>query len=123
MHPYLVQQDLLDYCNKKGIHVTAYSPTGEFSRHISMKSKLTFSSQGYKVREDPVVKELAAKYDVSPVQIILAWHNARRVSFATQSKNTQHRREALKVICFVYADFECLLKPAADSCQRCRTQM
>ncbi|OBZ77030.1 Glycerol 2-dehydrogenase (NADP(+)) [Grifola frondosa] len=28
MHPYLIQQDLKDFCDKKGIVITAYTPTG-----------------------------------------------------------------------------------------------
>ena len=29
MHPYLAQQDLLEFCREKRIHVTAYGPTGK----------------------------------------------------------------------------------------------
>lgn len=29
IHPYLAQQDLLDFCNEKRIHITAFSPTGK----------------------------------------------------------------------------------------------
>ena len=29
MHPYLVQQELKDFCDEKGIVLTAYTPTGE----------------------------------------------------------------------------------------------
>ena len=28
MHPHLAQQDLLNFCNERGIHITAYTPTG-----------------------------------------------------------------------------------------------
>jgi len=80
IHPYLAQQDLLDFCNQKGIHITAYSPTG---RRL--------------VREDPVIKDLAVKYDVTPTQIILGWGLARGVSLATQSSKESHRKDTLNL--------------------------
>jgi diketogulonate reductase-like aldo/keto reductase len=46
---------------------------------------------------DLVLKELAGKYNASPVQIIFAWHNARGVSVANQSRNEKRRKEALHV--------------------------
>ncbi|KAF9642642.1 reductase AKOR2 [Thelephora ganbajun] len=80
IHPYLAQQELLDFCNKNGIHITAYSPTG---RRLE--------------REDPLIKELAVKYDVTPTQIILGWALARGVSIATQSKKELHRKHTLNL--------------------------
>jgi len=79
IHPWLVQQDLMDYCNKKGIHVTAYTPTGR-------------NFEG-----EPILKELAAKYSVSLVQVVFAWHMARGLSITTQSKNEERRKEALNL--------------------------
>lgn len=44
-----------------------------------------------------MIKELAAKYNVSPTQVILGWGLARGVCLATQSKNEAHRKETLNV--------------------------
>ena len=30
LHPYLASVELKEYCDKKGIHLTAYTPTGWF---------------------------------------------------------------------------------------------
>ncbi|KAJ7437434.1 reductase AKOR2 [Mycena galericulata] len=68
LNPYLAQTDLVKYCQEKGIVVVAYSPTGH-----------------EKVRGDPLIVELAAKYNVSAAQIILAWHLARGVGVVPKS--------------------------------------
>lgn len=51
------QQDLVDYCLAKGIVVTAYSPLG---------------SDDSPLLENPIVKKLAAKYEVQPANILLS---------------------------------------------------
>ncbi|KAJ7089894.1 NADP-dependent oxidoreductase domain-containing protein [Mycena belliarum] len=76
IHPYLAQTELVEYCHKKGITVTAYSPTGL-----------------EKVRSDPTIVALAAKYGVSAAQIILAWHVARGVSAVPKSADPQRQKD------------------------------
>ncbi|KAJ7132356.1 NADP-dependent oxidoreductase domain-containing protein [Mycena epipterygia] len=78
MNPYLAQTELLDYCRKKGIVVTAYSPTGY-----------------EKVRSDPTIGALASKYGVTPTQIVLSWHVARGVSAVPKSANPERQKENL----------------------------
>jgi len=76
LHPYLAQPELKAYCDAKGIHLTAYAPTG------------------YKtVLSDPLIVELAEKYKVSPAQIVLAWHVARGVSAVPKSSNPQRQKD------------------------------
>lgn len=76
LHPYLVQEDLVRYCQERGIAVTAYTPTGYAT-----------------VRENPVIVELAQKYNATPAQVILAWHVARGVHAVPCSKNPKHQAE------------------------------
>jgi diketogulonate reductase-like aldo/keto reductase len=55
-HPYLVQQPLLDFCEQQQVQYEAWSPL----------------MQG-KAFEVPLLKELAAKYQVSVAQLVLRW--------------------------------------------------
>ncbi|KAG6827918.1 hypothetical protein H0H92_009960 [Tricholoma furcatifolium] len=76
MHPYLVQEDLREYCAQKGIILTAYSPSG-----------------WERLRNDPVIVELAGKYGVTPNQITLAWHLARDTVLIPKSENAERQKE------------------------------
>ncbi|TFK93599.1 reductase AKOR2 [Polyporus arcularius HHB13444] len=80
LHPYLIQQELKDFCDEKGIVLTAYSPTG-------YKNVLT----------DPTITELADKYKVSPAQIVLGWHVARGVSAVPKSSNEQRQKDNINL--------------------------
>lgn len=46
---------------------------------------------------DPTIVELAKKYQVNPVQVVLAWHIARGVSVVPKSSNEQRQRENINV--------------------------
>ncbi|CEL92451.1 unnamed protein product [Vitrella brassicaformis CCMP3155] len=68
LHPYLTQERLLKFCDMVGIHVTGYSPLGS-------PSYVTIGMAGANesVMEEPLIKQLAQKYNKSPAQIVLRW--------------------------------------------------
>lgn len=81
LHPYLAQNELLEWCKDNGITVVAYAATG-------------YSI----VREDPIIVTLAKKYDVTSTQIVLSWHIGRGTGLVAKSENTSRQEENLKVI-------------------------
>jgi glycerol 2-dehydrogenase (NADP+) len=65
LHPLLPQQELLDFCKEKGIHVTAYSPLG---------------SAGSPLIKDEGVLAIAKKHDVGPATVLLSYHRMSPIS-------------------------------------------
>lgn len=61
-HPALPQQEIVDLCRARGIHIMAYSPFG--------------STGGPLFTAAPVV-EIAAKHGVPPATVLLSYHLAR----------------------------------------------
>lgn len=49
------------------------------------------------VLEDPTITTLAQKYNVSPAQVVLAWHIARGVSVACKSANPERQKQNIDV--------------------------
>ncbi|KAF9561709.1 Aldo/keto reductase [Agrocybe pediades] len=80
LHPYLAQNGLRDYCTRKGIVLAAYTPSG-------------YSV----VRNDPLVNELAKKYNVTPTQVIMAWHWSRKNIIIAKSENSERQKENLTI--------------------------
>lgn len=72
LHPCLPQDDLKAYCEAKGILLTAYSPLG--------RSKTFFAEQ-------PLIRDLAEKYETTPAQIILSWGVQRGTVVVPKSEN------------------------------------
>jgi glycerol 2-dehydrogenase (NADP+) len=58
-HPLCPQQEVVDFCKEKGIHITAYSPLG---------------STGSPLFKDEVVNEVAKKHSVGPAVVLLSYH-------------------------------------------------
>jgi glycerol 2-dehydrogenase (NADP+) len=59
-HPSLPQQEIVDFCKEKGIHITAYSPLGSTGSPL-------FTAE-------PIVA-VAKKRGVSPASVLLSWHS------------------------------------------------
>ena len=59
-HPALPQQEIVDLCKEKGIHIMAYSPLG--------------STGGPLLTSEPVT-QIAAKHGVKPSAVLLSYHS------------------------------------------------
>jgi len=69
-HPYLVQQDLIDFCAKKGIQYEAWSPL--------MKGKII---------DIELLKNIALKYSKTTAQVVLRWEIQKGVITIPKSSN------------------------------------
>ena len=58
-HPSLPQQEIVDFCKEKGIHITAYSPLG---------------SAGSPMLKSEAVVEVANERAISPAAVLLSYH-------------------------------------------------
>ncbi|KAI0860381.1 Aldo/keto reductase [Xylaria cubensis] len=78
-HPYLQQRDVVDFCRKKGIAISAYSPL----------SALTQARPG---PVDEVYSELSKKYGVSEGDIALRWCLDQDIVAITTSNSEERLR-------------------------------
>ncbi|KAL2845143.1 NADP-dependent oxidoreductase domain-containing protein [Aspergillus pseudodeflectus] len=73
VHPYLQQKAFNAWLKSKGIHVVQFSPLGnmnDFYRQTGWSKEIAHMMR---VIDQPLLKEIAKKYDKSPVQVVLAW--------------------------------------------------
>ncbi|KAI9261457.1 NADP-dependent oxidoreductase domain-containing protein [Phascolomyces articulosus] len=73
LHPGLLQPELLEFCAKENIHITAYSPLGN---NIYGKERIV---------DSPVIQEVAKKLGKSPAQVCIAFAAQRGVSVIPKS--------------------------------------
>ncbi|CAG8437282.1 3433_t:CDS:2 [Ambispora gerdemannii] len=83
MHPYLPQNDLLEFCKSKNIHVTAYLPFGVASSPL---------------RTDEVIRKIADKNGKTKQQILASWAVQRGTSVITEGTS-------VKIVEKVFQDF------------------
>ncbi|KAM0952838.1 putative D-galacturonate reductase [Dioscorea sansibarensis] len=96
MHPVWQQKELREYCRKKGIHVTAYSPIGgqdgELSRNMVMACD--------------VLKQIAEAHAMTVAQVSLRWVYEQGVSLVVKSFNKERIKENLQIFDWELSDDE-----------------
>jgi len=70
-HPHFNNDDLVQFCQQHGIHVTAYSP---------------FGSDGCAPLSDPTIQEIATRHRATPAQVCLRFALQRELSAVPRTK-------------------------------------
>jgi len=82
-HPYLFQEELLAFCQKQGVHVTAYCPV---ARGI--------------IFDDAVLMQVAKRHKRTVAQVSLAWLLQHGLSVIPKASKESHLRENLDALEF-----------------------
>ncbi|KAK9782699.1 putative Aldo/keto reductase [Seiridium cardinale] len=91
-HPYLQQQDFVDWHDEVGLKVIAYSPLGN--------TNPTYHKDLPPLLENGFWKELAQKKNATVAQTVLAWGFQRGTIIIPKASNEKHldeNRDALKI--------------------------
>lgn len=90
LHPWLTQDEQQAYHDAHGIRTEAWAPVGEDSG----------------LRDEPVIREIAAAHAVTTTQVILRWDVERGIVPLPKSASAEHRRENIDVFGFALAPDE-----------------
>ncbi|KAI9027133.1 NADP-dependent oxidoreductase domain-containing protein [Phycomyces nitens] len=93
IHPYLPQNDLVDFCKKNDILITAYSPLGSTNSPLLKDEKLI---------------AIANKYNKSPAQILLEWGVQRGYAVIPKSVTPSRIIENIQLTKISDEDFSAL---------------
>jgi len=88
IHPYNSQQELVDFCHKQGIQITAYSPLS--SSDLNNQRPI----------DDKTVIEIAACHKKTPAQILIRWSLQRDLVVIPKSTNFDRVAENIDIFDF-----------------------
>lgn len=88
-HPAFNNQKLIDYCKEAEIQTQAWCPLGGTYGHVL---------------ENPVITELAGKYQRTSAQIVLRWHMQRRIITFPKSSHVERMKSNMEIFDFVLGE-------------------
>jgi len=98
-HPFFQQNELLAFCNKHDIHLTAYSPLGAPGRPKGINAQNT-----PELLKDEIIDEIAASHHMTPAQVVLSWNLQRGVSVIPKSVKKHRLAENLASAALTLSD-------------------
>ena len=90
LHPYLQQPEMLDFCCKNGVHLTAYSPLGSLDRRAVIKSE-----SDPILLEDATISAIAKRHQATPAQVLISWAIQRGTVVIPKSVNPDRLKQNL----------------------------
>ncbi|XP_014283439.1 1,5-anhydro-D-fructose reductase [Halyomorpha halys] len=100
LHIYLQQKELVSFCKENGVTVCAYAPIGSPGRKAE-REKRGESTEGLVFPlEDPVIKEIAEKYEKQPSQVLLRYMIEYGVAVIPKSTNPGRIKQNFDVFDF-----------------------
>lgn len=93
LHPYLQQNQMLEYCNNENIALTAYSPLGSMDRPTIFKAPDEPS-----LFDIPTIVKIAEKNGYSPAQVLIRWAIQRGTSVIPKSVNPGRMKQNLNTV-------------------------
>ena len=88
LHPFLAQNDMLDFCNNENIVLTAYSPLGSGDRPVQFKDPNEPS-----LLENPVILNIAKSHGYTSAQVLIRWAIQRGTSVIPKSVNPERMKQ------------------------------
>lgn len=99
MHPRLVQEKLLRYCQETGVAVTAFSPLGAPSY-----VPLGMAGETDSLLVHPTILDIASAVSRTPAQVLLRWGVQRGTAVIPKTSRPERLAENLAVLDFVLTD-------------------
>ncbi|KAL4785334.1 NADP-dependent oxidoreductase domain-containing protein [Aspergillus varians] len=96
-HPYLTQKRLVDFAQREGITVTAYSSFGPLG---FLELDLKQAENTPPLFEHETVKTIAEKHGKTPPQVLLRWATQRGIAVIPKSNNPARLAQNLDVVGF-----------------------
>lgn len=93
LHPYLQQEDWVNFHHKHNIHVTAYSPFGNTNPTYSHSRKNQVAKTVPPLLETRTMKEIASSRGCTAAQVALAWGVGRNTSVIPKSAHQSRIEE------------------------------
>ena len=100
MHPCLPQNELKEYCDAKGILLTAYSPFGVSAlvRFYKRNLHIPFTGQGNRLFfDDSDFISVAKAHGAAVAQVAVAWALQRNTSVIPKSANPERTKTNITV--------------------------
>lgn len=101
LHPFLQQNEMLEFCNDENIVLTAYSPLGSTDRPPQFKGP-----NEPNLFENPTINAMAESKGVSTAQILIRWAIQRGTSVIPKSVNPGRMKQNLDAASLELSDEE-----------------